>query len=281
MKTPDLKARITSHLATVTDATAKQIARALGLVNYPSLVATALNDLRTDAAVECEKKKGKGNEYWYWLSDIGQHPTGGGENDAARTQADSGDVTAAGTHRGTRVAGGKQRAAPPPEGAPSIVEPPKPEQAPAEAGSDDRSGDQALDIALRHHHLITRICIAAGFSPDADLEDLPAQIERQAARIGELEIAVDAAQQTIASMELEAEQASTAGAAAIEHTARGYLVCAPKRKPAKLAKEHSAMARARSAAIATGRSEVFALVPVGVAVRKTLKVVEFNRAGGQ
>jgi hypothetical protein len=62
----------------------------------------------------------------------------------------------------------------------------------------------------------------------------------------------------------------------IKDAARGYLVCAPKRKPAKLLKAESAVARAKSAAKAAGRSEVFALVPVGVATRKQVLAVEFK-----
>ena len=58
--------------------------------------------------------------------------------------------------------------------------------------------------------------------------------------------------------------------------AKGYLVCAPKRKPAKLMKADSAIERAKSAAKATGRSEVFALVPVGVATRKRMNVIVFQ-----
>ena len=58
--------------------------------------------------------------------------------------------------------------------------------------------------------------------------------------------------------------------------AKGYLVCAPKRKPAKLMKADSAIERAKSAAKATGRSEVFALVPVGVAARKRMNVIVFQ-----
>ena len=58
--------------------------------------------------------------------------------------------------------------------------------------------------------------------------------------------------------------------------AKGYLVCAPKRKPAKLMKADSAIERAKSAAKATGRSEVFALVPVGVATRKKMNVIVFQ-----
>ncbi|WP_434513812.1 hypothetical protein AB6Q56_14620 [Dechloromonas sp. ARDL1] len=62
----------------------------------------------------------------------------------------------------------------------------------------------------------------------------------------------------------------------VKDAARGYLVCAPKRKPAKLMKAESAVARAKSAAKATGRGEVFALVPVGVATRKQIRAVEFK-----
>jgi len=62
----------------------------------------------------------------------------------------------------------------------------------------------------------------------------------------------------------------------IKDAARGYLVCAPKRKPAKLLKAESAVARAKSAAKSAGRSEVFALVPVGVATRKQVLAVEFK-----
>jgi outer membrane murein-binding lipoprotein Lpp len=62
----------------------------------------------------------------------------------------------------------------------------------------------------------------------------------------------------------------------VKDAARGYLVCAPKRKPAKLMKFESAVARAKSAAKATSRCEVFALVPVGVATRKKIRAVEFK-----
>ena len=58
--------------------------------------------------------------------------------------------------------------------------------------------------------------------------------------------------------------------------AKGFLVCAPKRKPAKLMKADSAIERAKSAAKATGRSEVFALVPVGAATRKRMNVIVFQ-----
>ena len=58
--------------------------------------------------------------------------------------------------------------------------------------------------------------------------------------------------------------------------AKGFLVCAPKRKPAKLMKADSAIERAKAAAKATGRSELFALVPVGLATRKKMNVIVFQ-----
>lgn len=67
MKTTDLKTKIRAHLANSGEATAKQIAKAIGHADYPTDVINALSDMRTSAEVECEKKKGKGNELWYWL----------------------------------------------------------------------------------------------------------------------------------------------------------------------------------------------------------------------
>lgn len=58
--------------------------------------------------------------------------------------------------------------------------------------------------------------------------------------------------------------------------AKGFLVCAPKRKPAKLMKAESAIERAKAAAKSTGRSELFALVPVGLATRKKMNVIVFQ-----
>lgn len=58
--------------------------------------------------------------------------------------------------------------------------------------------------------------------------------------------------------------------------AKGYLVCAPKRKPAKLMKADSAVERAKAAAKSTGRSELFALIPVGLATRKRMNVIVFQ-----
>lgn len=68
-KTPvkPLRAQTLDFLAGRAEATLKQIAAATTERDFPSRVTTELNKMRTDALVECEKKKGK-NELWYWLA---------------------------------------------------------------------------------------------------------------------------------------------------------------------------------------------------------------------
>ena len=68
-KTPvkPLRAQILDFFAGRAEATLKQIAAATSERDFPSRVTTELNKMRTDALVECEKKKGK-NELWYWLA---------------------------------------------------------------------------------------------------------------------------------------------------------------------------------------------------------------------
>lgn len=68
----DLKKLITSHLRKAEEATAKQIAAAIGYQESQSSVNNAMNALRTEGAVECEKRKGKGNELIYWLASTEQ-----------------------------------------------------------------------------------------------------------------------------------------------------------------------------------------------------------------
>lgn len=65
---PTPRQAIVRYLTKVTEATQAQITTAIGMIDYPSRVTRELNAMRTDALLECEKKKGKGNELWYWLS---------------------------------------------------------------------------------------------------------------------------------------------------------------------------------------------------------------------
>lgn len=64
----DLKKLITAHLRKTEESTAKQIAAAIGYRESQSSVNNALNALRTEGTVECEKRNGKGNELIYWLA---------------------------------------------------------------------------------------------------------------------------------------------------------------------------------------------------------------------
>jgi hypothetical protein len=73
---------------------------------------------------------------------------------------------------------------------------------------------------------------------------------------------------------------SHAAAIDVKSVAKGYLVRAPKRKPVLVMKPEKAVAKAVSAAKSAGRSEVFAMVPVGAAVEKRVKQVEYRDAGG-
>ena len=62
-----LRGQITSALKARTEATLKQIAQAVGASDFPSRVTNELNKMRAEALIECAKKPGK-NELWYWLA---------------------------------------------------------------------------------------------------------------------------------------------------------------------------------------------------------------------
>ena len=72
-KPAPLRDQILDFLRAHDEATLKQIAAATTERDYPSRVTTELNKLRTEAVVECEKKKGK-NELWYWLAQATTQP---------------------------------------------------------------------------------------------------------------------------------------------------------------------------------------------------------------
>lgn len=70
-KPAPLRDQIIAFLQTRTEATAKQITASTTERDFPSRVTTELNRMRTDAIVECDRKPGK-NELWYWLSQPAQ-----------------------------------------------------------------------------------------------------------------------------------------------------------------------------------------------------------------
>lgn len=65
--TMSLRDQITAHLASAGEATQAQIAKAVGMADFPSRVIKELNAMRTDALLEAERK-GKGPELTYWLA---------------------------------------------------------------------------------------------------------------------------------------------------------------------------------------------------------------------
>ena len=93
----DLKKLITAHLRKTEEATAKQIAAAIGYQESQSSVNNALNALRTDGTVECEKRKGKGSELIYWLASAAQ------DDDEAMPEADAGLLAMANRELSNRV----------------------------------------------------------------------------------------------------------------------------------------------------------------------------------
>ena len=140
--------------------------------------------------------------------------------------------------------------------------------------------------------LIATQQLVGGADKPHDLADAEQQIamaiKRLRDRIEELEVTVDAAQQTIASMELEAEQkaqesqrhqsenvalktlndAMPGFGAVHQAITEGPFVVRTPSKPPRFTKKHSnAHAAAMSAARQHGFAEVFALIPVGKAVR--------------
>jgi DNA-binding HxlR family transcriptional regulator len=97
-------------------------------------------------------------------------------------------------------------------------------------------------------------------------EQISAAFNLMRGRVEELELAVDMAQQAVASMELAEEQAAN-DAVDVKDAAVGYLVRVPGKKTRICIKPDNARNAALSAARTHGRADVLALVPVGKAVK--------------
>lgn len=59
----DMRSAITKHLSAEVEATASQIAKALGQTDVISAVIGELNQMRTDGVIDCRPEKG-GMSYW-------------------------------------------------------------------------------------------------------------------------------------------------------------------------------------------------------------------------
>lgn len=112
---------------------------------------------------------------------------------------------------------------------------------------------------------------------EAATDDLQNKIDGMSEQIACLQIELEAAQQTIHRMELEAAQAThAAGAGEVAGKATGYLVRTHKRAPRVFSKRDSAVKAARAMARTRGRVDVLALVPVGTARRKIAASVDWS-----
>lgn len=122
-KAPALRDQILDFLRTHDEATLKQIAASTTERDYPSRVTAELNKLRIEAAVECEKKKGK-SELWYWLAQATTQPQPAVGKNAGSSAADDDSSSAEGAAVHTQSA---PAAAVPPSAAPAAadVKPPQ------------------------------------------------------------------------------------------------------------------------------------------------------------
>lgn len=220
-----VKNDIRAHLRKVTEASAKQLAKATG--HSETEIDNALNSMRVYAEVECEQG-GRGKGMIYWL---------------------------------TNAAAGDDKVC---------------------CGAAKVMGVTAVEVT---GELRTKLDNA-----EARIREVEAERDAKAQRIEELEAAAQYREGILADYKKQFDEAREQLAAAnallmegeeaidVKDAASGYLVRAPKRKPRFLTKPESAVEAARGAAKSTGRAEVLALVPVGVAVRKKVKSVEYKKA---
>jgi len=250
-----IKEKIRQNLATVTESTAKKIAADIGMKDYPSDVVKALSEMRTDAEVECEKRKGKGNELIYWLAKPSKPLVKPIDQITRREPARSDEVS----HLRQQLADAEQvitnarNAVRVKEGESLVLA--------IERLIADRNAHRD-DVLLWERTMMSSI-------GEDGVGSVTKAIEELKTKLGYATKQNEALQEQL----MHDEEAVD-----VKDAARGYLVCAPKRKPAKFSKPETAVAKAKAMAKATGRGEVFALVPVGVAVSKKVQSVEFKEA---
>lgn len=238
-----MQQQIIGALTSATEATAKQIAITIGEKNAMSSVNSALNAMRTDGLIECEKRKGKGNELVYWLAK------------PVCTNPQDDPIT---------------RRAPVKATEPSFA------QILNDSAIDDlrakvaelekdvhrhSSGLQEASTAIIRFLIATQQITGMEHKP-ANMQEAEQQI---AATIRLMQGRVEELEQTIHEMELAGTQ--SADAVDVKDAAVGYLVRIPKRKLRFCVNPENAREAALSGARVYGRAVVLALVPVGKAVR--------------
>lgn len=264
-----VKNDIRAHLRKVTEASAKQLAKSTG--HSETEIANALNSMRVYAEVECEQG-GRGKGMIYWLTNAAA-----GDDKVCCSAAKVMGVTA------VEVTGELRTKLDNAEARIRELE--------AERDELKRDRNAHRDDVLKWERTMMQVIGEDGIGSVTEaINGLRADIDAKAKRIEHLEAEATYREDVIADYkqkfdhateQLEAAKAlliDSEEAIDVKDAAKGYLVCAPKRKPAKFIKPENAVAKAKAAAKATGRSEVFALVPVGTAVEKKVKTVEYKEA---
>jgi hypothetical protein len=295
-----LRQSIVAYLSKTKESLAKSIIVGVAMLDHPSIVIDELNAMRTDTLVECEKKKGRGNELWYWLTNV---PAEGAqesdEDEPLASRLDRYEAAHSEIHDVCREAGigpgmvhERVKAL-----AGKITERSQAEMSLLNVIADIRAaiGDPTGKIMLGE--LAERIreiydlgeahrqaCMQWEQSMMAAIgEDGVGSVAKAIAHLKE-EAAYNKAGFNSAMEERNALRAELAAerqarealqeqingepAVDVKDAARGYLVRAPKRRLRILTKPESAVAAAMSAARnGSGRGDVFALVPVGTARR--------------
>lgn len=265
-----MQEKITNFLSKTQDATARMIAAGIGESDSQSSVNAALNAMRTDGAVECEKRKGKGNELVYWLAKPVSVADSATETNLRQQIAHLNDQLAGEKSNFARLntyltQSERQRDE-------HFEDAERAQKKVADLEDDVRRHVEAhnrLSTEIIHFLIATQQLTGMEHKPsnmqEAE-EQISAAFNLMRGRVEELELAVDVAQQAVASMELAEEQAAN-DAVDVKDAAVGYLVRVPGKKTRICIKPDNARNAALSAARTYGRADVLALVPVGKAVK--------------
>lgn len=260
-----LREQIVAFLKGREEATLKQIAAATSERDFPSRVTTELNKMRTDTLIECAKKKGK-NELWYWLATAQADQSGNTQPAVVENTGSSASALPSTPAEGAAVQ---------PETAPEAAAP----LSAAPVAEDDTAGalrDALVEMALVREHLAELI---GGEIDPIDMSE--SEIARAAAQvinahddelIAQAKTIIDLRNQLgeerSARLALQEQVESMVSQTRTPIDPAGFLVRAPKRPMRIFSKAEAAQAAAMAAARnGSGRGEVFALVPAGRAVR--------------
>lgn len=258
----DIKKDIRKFLAGTDEANVKQIARAIR--RSETEVINALNAMRVYAEVEC-RQGGRGKGMTYWLTKAGADP-----KPAAKPEPVTGQQPEFGAVPEATKAMREKNVALQHEliDVRALLS-----LARQKLGIDEGTSIvQAIEKLqkCRDGHVAAVIeweTLMMKLVGEDGIGDVKAAIEKMKAELSHARTQIAALNEQL----MNGEEAVD-----LKDATKGYLVCAPKRKPAKVTNAESAVARAKSAAKSAGRSEVFALVPVGVATRKQVLAVEFK-----